>query len=217
MKRVNTASSTSQAHIRRMRREAYQNVEVANLSQFQVERDINSICEPVFQDYTKRSLEFLKIQFREMTAKIDDLLDSRPKPCICTIQRIEENEQQLLLHLDSFDAIEHLENSMKDQQSRQPMILLLLRIGGINLQKTVYAIMEKLFSYEIGTKFTWTGKSSKGIEKAKFSDLKNIYAAISGAVLGNKDLAGDEKTTVKVQYQVTEWFRHCQQNLKSQM
>lgn len=40
--------------------------------------------------------------------------------------------------------------------------------------------MEKLFSYEIGTKFTWTGKSSKGIEKAKFSDLKNIYAAISG-------------------------------------
>ncbi|XP_045036742.1 uncharacterized protein LOC123477452 [Daphnia magna] len=217
MKRVNTASSTSQAHIRRMRREAYQNVEVANLSQFQVERDINSICEPVFQDYTKRSLEFLKIQFREMTAKIDDLLDSRPKPCICTIQRIEENEQQFLLHLDSFDAIEHLENSMKDQQSRQPMILLLLRIGGINLQKTVYAIMEKLFSYEIGTKFTWTGKSSKGIEKAKFSDLKNIYAAISGAVLGNKDLAGDEKTTVKVQYQVTEWLRHCQQNLKSQM
>ncbi|XP_045032086.1 uncharacterized protein LOC123474223 [Daphnia magna] len=183
MKRVNTASSTSQAHIRRMRREAYQNVEVANLSQFQVERDINSICEPVFQDYTKRSLEFLKIQFREMTAKIDDILDSRPKPCICTIQRIEENEQQFLLHLDSFDAIEHLENSMKDQQSRQQMILLLLRIGGINLQKTVYAIMEKLFSYEIGTKFTWTGKSSKGIEKAKFSDLKNIYAAISGAVL----------------------------------
>ncbi|KAK4017731.1 hypothetical protein OUZ56_033454 [Daphnia magna] len=158
----------------------------------------------VFQDYTKRSLEFLKIQFREMTAKIDDLLDSRPKPCICTIQRIEENEQQFLLPLDSFDAIEHLENSMKDQQSRQQM-------------KTVYAIMEKLFSYEIGTKFTWTGKSSKGIEKAKFSDLKNIYAAISGAVLGNKDLAGDEKTTVKVQYQVTEWLRHCQQNLKSQM
>ncbi|XP_045034861.1 uncharacterized protein LOC123477398 [Daphnia magna] len=217
MKRVNTASSTSQAHIRRMRREANQNVEVANLSQFEVERDINSICEPVFQDYTKRSLEFLKIQFREMTAKIDDLLDSRPKPCICTIQRIEENEQQFLLPLDSFDAIEHLENSMKDQQSRQQMILLLLRVGGINLQKTVYAIMEKLFSYEIGTKFTWTGKSSKGIEKAKFSDLKNIYAAISGAVLGNKDLAGDEKTTVKVQYQVTEWLRHCQQNLKSQM
>ncbi|KAK4021554.1 hypothetical protein OUZ56_003468 [Daphnia magna] len=215
MKRVNTASSTSQAHIRRMRREANQNAEVANLSQFEVERDINSICEPVFQDYTKRSLEFLKIQFREMTAKIDDLLDSRPKPCICTIQRIEENEQQFLLPLDSFDAIEHLENSMKDQQSRQQMILLLLRIGGINLQKTVYAIMEKLFSYEIGTKFTWTGKSSKGIEKAKFSDLKNIYAAISGAVLGNKDLAGDEKTTVKVQYQVTEWLRHCQQNLKN--
>jgi hypothetical protein len=46
MKRVNTASSTSQAHIRRMRREANQNVEVANLSQFEVERDINSICEP---------------------------------------------------------------------------------------------------------------------------------------------------------------------------
>ncbi|XP_045028062.1 uncharacterized protein LOC116933683 [Daphnia magna] len=166
----------------------------------------------VFQDYTKRSLEFLKIQFREMNAKIDDLLDSRPKPCPC-----EENEQKFLLPLDSFDAIEHLENSMKDQQSRQQMILLLLRIGGINFQKTVYAIMEKLFSYEIGTKFTWTGKSSKGIEKAKFSDLKNIYAAISGAVLGNKDLAGDEKTTVKVQYQVTEWLRHCQQNLKSQV
>jgi hypothetical protein len=40
--------------------------------------------------------------------------------------------------------------------------------------------MEKIFSYEIGTKFTWTGKSSKGIKKAKFSDLKDIYAAISG-------------------------------------
>lgn len=144
-------------------------------------------------------MEFLKIQFREITGKIDDLLDSRPKPCICTIQRIEENEQQFLLPLDSFDAIQRLENSMKDQQSRQQMvtvnlqfllfsfatfnffqILLLLRIGGTNLQKTVYAIMEKLFSYEIGIKFTWTGKSSKGIEKAKFSDLKNIYAAISG-------------------------------------
>lgn len=46
MKRVNTASSTSQAHIRRMRREANQNVEVANLSQFEVERDVNIICEP---------------------------------------------------------------------------------------------------------------------------------------------------------------------------
>ena len=40
--------------------------------------------------------------------------------------------------------------------------------------------MEKLFSDEIGTKFTWTRKSSKGIEKEKFCDLKNIYAAICG-------------------------------------
>ncbi|KAI9562439.1 hypothetical protein GHT06_009869 [Daphnia sinensis] len=103
-----------------------------------------------------------------MTAKIDDLLDSRPKPFICTIQRIEENEQQFLWPLDSFDAIEHLENSMKDQQSRQQMItiLLLLRIGGINLQKTVYAIMEKLFSYESGTRVHLDGKILKKNQEA---------------------------------------------------
>jgi hypothetical protein len=57
-----------------------------------------------------------------MTTKIDDLLDSRPKPCICTIQTIEENEQQFLLPLDLFDAIEHLENSMKEKQLWQQMV-----------------------------------------------------------------------------------------------
>ncbi|EFX84652.1 hypothetical protein DAPPUDRAFT_99620 [Daphnia pulex] len=38
--------STSQAHIRRMRREANQNVEVGNLSQLEVDRNINRMCEP---------------------------------------------------------------------------------------------------------------------------------------------------------------------------
>lgn len=59
MKRVNTASSTSQAHIRRMRREANQNVEVANLSQFEVERDINSICEPEEHGLVLNNLPFV--------------------------------------------------------------------------------------------------------------------------------------------------------------
>jgi hypothetical protein len=68
-------------------------------------------------------VEFLKIHFREMKAKIDDLLSSKPKPCICTIQRMDENEDQFTLHLDSFEAIAHLENSMKDQQTRQQMVI----------------------------------------------------------------------------------------------
>ncbi|KAK4017742.1 hypothetical protein OUZ56_033465 [Daphnia magna] len=59
MKRVNTASSTSQAHLRRMRREANQNVEVANLSQFEVERDINSICEPEEHGLVLNNLPFV--------------------------------------------------------------------------------------------------------------------------------------------------------------
>ena len=58
-----------------------------------------------------------------MTAKIDDLLSSRPKLCICTIQRMDENEGQFTLPLDSFEAIAHLENSMKDQQTRQQMVI----------------------------------------------------------------------------------------------
>lgn len=95
--------------------------------------------------------------------------------------------------------------------------------------------MEKLFTCEIGMHYTWTGKSTKEFEKEKFSDLKNIYAAICGglqthlissysyneincsfsigAVLGNKDLSSDEKTSVKIQFQVTEWLRHCRQNV----
>ncbi|KZR97123.1 Uncharacterized protein APZ42_008184, partial [Daphnia magna] len=59
----------------------------------------------------------------------------------------------------------------------------------------------------------WTGKSTKEFEKEKFSDLKNIYAAICGAVLGNKDLSSDEKTSVKIQFQVTKWLRYCRQNV----
>ncbi|KAI9562442.1 hypothetical protein GHT06_009872 [Daphnia sinensis] len=58
-KRVNTASSTSQAHIRRMHREANQNVEAANLSQFEVERDINSICEPEDHGLVLNNLPFV--------------------------------------------------------------------------------------------------------------------------------------------------------------
>jgi hypothetical protein len=37
--------------------------------------------------------------------------------------------------------------------------------------------MDKLFTYEIGTQYT--GKSTKGVDKKKFGDLKNIFAAIS--------------------------------------
>jgi hypothetical protein len=42
--------------------------------------------------------------------------------------------------------------------------------------------MYKLFTYEIGTQYTWTGKSTKGVEKNKFGDLKNILSAISGKI-----------------------------------
>ncbi|KAI9556075.1 hypothetical protein GHT06_018642 [Daphnia sinensis] len=158
--------------------------------------NLNKISNAVFQDYVKRSLEFMKIPCSEMSAKITDLLESRPKPCICTIQRIEDNEEQFNLPMESFAAI-----------------LILLRMGRVSLQKTVYSIMEKLFTCEIRMHYTWTGKSTKELEKEKFSDLKNIYAANCGAVLGNKDLSSDEKTSVKIQFQVTEWLRHCRKNV----
>ena len=48
----------------------------------------------------------------------------------------------------------------------------------MTLQKTVYSITDKLFTYEIGTQYT--GKSTKGVDKNKFGDLKNIFAAIPG-------------------------------------
>jgi hypothetical protein len=53
-------------------------------------------------------------------------------------------------------------------------------MGGMNLQKTVYSIMDKLFTYEIGLQFTWTGKSTKGVTKNKFGELKNVFSAICG-------------------------------------
>jgi hypothetical protein len=59
---------------------------------------------------------------------------------------------------------------------------MLLRIGGMTLQKTVYSIMDKLFTNEIGTQYTSTGKSMKGVDKNKFDDFKNIFAAISGKI-----------------------------------
>jgi hypothetical protein len=37
---------------------------------------------------------------------------------------------------------------------------------------------------------------------------------VVGAVLANNDITADEKTSVKIQFQVSEWLRHCQQNLK---
>ncbi len=83
--------------------------------------------------------------------------------------------------------------------------------------------MDKLFTFEIGTQYTWTGKSTKGVDKNKFGDLKNIFAAISGkirfllktkvfittlsligAVLANNDITADEKTAIKIQFQVSE-------------
>jgi hypothetical protein len=50
-----------------------------------------------------------------MSGKIYDLLSSRPKLCICTIQRIEENEDQLQLPIEYFDDIKNMENTLKDQ------------------------------------------------------------------------------------------------------
>lgn len=92
-----------------------------------------------------------------MTAKIDDLLDSRPKPCICTIQRIEENEQQFLLHLDSFDAIEHLENSMKDQQSRQQMVT-------VNIQFLLFPFATfNFFSDPFAAPYRWNKSPENGL------------------------------------------------------
>ncbi len=68
-----------------------------------------------FQDYVKRNLKFIKIHFKDMSGKIDDLLSSRPELCICTIQRIEENEDQLQLPIEYFDHIKNMENTLKDQ------------------------------------------------------------------------------------------------------
>ena len=50
----------------------------------------------------------------------------------------------------------------------------------MTLQKTVYSITDKLFTYEIGTQYT--GISTKGVDKNKFGDLKNIFAAIPGKI-----------------------------------
>jgi hypothetical protein len=37
-----------------------------------------------------------------------------------------------------------------------------------------------------------------------------------GAVLANNDITADEKTAIKIQFQVSEWIRYCQQNLKNE-
>ena len=83
-----------------------------------------------FQDYVKRNLQFLKIHLKDISSKLDDLLSSRPKPCICTIQRIEENEDQFQLQKDSFDYIENIENTLRDNFTRQQMVYWLL---GVNI------------------------------------------------------------------------------------
>ena len=66
-----------------------------------------------FQDYVKRNLQFLKIHLNDISSKLDDLLSSRPKPCICTIQRIEETEDdQIQLPMDILD--ENMEKTLRD-------------------------------------------------------------------------------------------------------
>ena len=49
----------------------------------------------------------------------------------------------------------------------------------------------------------------------RLNSSKNIFHShVVGAVLANNDITADEKTSVKIQFQVSEWLRHCQQNLK---
>lgn len=78
----------------------------------------------------KRNIEFLKFHLKDISAKLDDLLNSRPKPCICTIQRIEENEDQFQLPMDSFNHIENMENTLRDNFPRQQMVY---RLRGVNI------------------------------------------------------------------------------------
>jgi hypothetical protein len=82
-----------------------------------------------FQDYVKRNLQFLKIHLNDISSKLDDLLSSRPKPCICTIQRIEETEDdQIQLPMDILD--ENMEKTLRDNFTRQQMVYWLL---GVNI------------------------------------------------------------------------------------
>lgn len=155
MKRTSN-SGISQARVRRIRREANRNVDVLNLSVCEDRQDIHNSFESDDQEayvlnnvpvveiesfdhadgndvahgVAKRNIEFLKFHLKDISAKLDDLLNSRPKPCICTIQRIEENEDQFQLPMDSFDHIENMENTLRDNFTRQQMVY---RLRGVNI------------------------------------------------------------------------------------
>ena len=56
--------------------------------------------------------------------------------------------------------------------------------GGNTVAKAVYKIMSRVFTKEMGSQFSWTGKSKgHGVNKEKFETLANLIEVIKGLLL----------------------------------
>ena len=83
----------------------------------------------VFQNYVKTSLEYLKVRVKEISTKVEGMLEGRRNDCACSLAENEAVDEQFQLPLDSFDAIDHLERRLNDfMTSKQLVIVCLKRI-----------------------------------------------------------------------------------------
>ena len=83
----------------------------------------------VFQNYVKTSLEYIIFRVKEISTKVEGILESRQNYCACSLTQNEAVDEQFQFPLDSFDAIDHLERRLNDfMTSKQLVIVCLKRI-----------------------------------------------------------------------------------------
>ena len=59
-------------------------------------------------------------------------------------------------------------------------MMLLSWEGGKTVSKSVFRLMSLIFTFEIGSMYTWTGKSKGHGIKKKLANLSNLVSAIKG-------------------------------------
>lgn len=136
---------------------------------------------------------------KRLDSKIDSLIQNHNN---VQINQTFNNDFEKIFPLKNVEAVDDMENKLKlDESTSGQLRNLLQKIGGTGLKNFVKRVLERIFTNELSTKYSWTGfKDNHALRNLKI--IKTM-----------KDVANStfSETEANFEAHIKDWFRHGSQ------
>ncbi|CAI6344136.1 unnamed protein product [Macrosiphum euphorbiae] len=171
---------------------------MSNIQTENQEESINKYDDNMMQNVFKNVISILAY-VKRLDSKIDSFIQTNPN---IKTNLTANNVFEKIFPFKNVEAVEDMENKLNlDENTAVQLKNFLLQIGGTGLKNFIKRVLERLFTNQLSTKYSWTGfKDNNALKNLKIMKIMKDVA-----------ISTFSETEANFEAHTKDWFRHGSQ------